>query len=310
MKRPSFQWYPADWRNNAKLRRCSWAARGVWIDVLGFMHDSDEYGILRWPLKEIVAATGAPRSLVVELAEKHVMYGVDKGLCEAMWYQAVSGRRQSEPVLLVPEQNGPIWYSPRMVRDEYVRSKRGAGSRFGDDNGDSPNRSPMGGFGDDFGEPPNNSPTGRQGDGSTSTSTSTNSVGNSSASVEGEVSAELTARATAAAVVLRKLGMLDVTGSRAELIQLLLAGATLEQLQDTAMELAERKAGQAPKLAYLAATMFGRAADLNLSTQGGSYAPASNGNGGGKRQAGESAAGRAERKQREADARDDDGDHG
>jgi hypothetical protein len=29
MKRPAFQFYPSDWRNNANLRRCSPAARGV-----------------------------------------------------------------------------------------------------------------------------------------------------------------------------------------------------------------------------------------------------------------------------------------
>ena len=64
MKRPSFQFYVADWRLDQKLRRCSPAARGVWIDILCLLHDSDEqYGVLRWPLL-ITLAILAPLSLI------------------------------------------------------------------------------------------------------------------------------------------------------------------------------------------------------------------------------------------------------
>ena len=60
MKRPSFQFYPGDWQSDLKLRRCSAAARGVWIDILCALHDSDDgYGLLRWPLKEIASTVGA-----------------------------------------------------------------------------------------------------------------------------------------------------------------------------------------------------------------------------------------------------------
>src|SRR5260364_174577 len=52
MKRPSFQFYPADWQANSNLRRCTHAEKGVWISVMCLMHDSEEYGILRWTLKE------------------------------------------------------------------------------------------------------------------------------------------------------------------------------------------------------------------------------------------------------------------
>lgn len=138
MRRPSFQFYPADWRNNANLRRCSWEARGVWVEVMGLMHDSDEYGMLRWPLKEIAQALGAPVKLVLELSSKGVMKGVDSGQCEAMVYTPRSGRKDGEPVDLVPSQPGPIWYSSRMVKDEHVRTIRGEGTRFGDSPKDSP----------------------------------------------------------------------------------------------------------------------------------------------------------------------------
>jgi hypothetical protein len=143
MKRPAFQFYPGDWKTNANLRRCSWAARGVWIEIMGLMHDSDTYGVLYWPLKEIAQAVGCPVALVREIADKGVMRGSDRGAVEGFIYTPRSGRQDGEPVELVPASTGPIWYSSRMVRDEYVRSRLGVGSRFGsakngDENGDKP----------------------------------------------------------------------------------------------------------------------------------------------------------------------------
>lgn len=171
MKRPAFQFYPADWRNNAKLRRCSWAARGVWIELMGLMHDSDEYGVLRWNLKQIAQALGAPLKLLNELVTCGVLYGVEKGDCEPFVYTPISGRVQGAPVELLAAQAGPLWFSPRMVRDEYVRTKRGENSRFG---GDS-NPSPKGGLGGHKGAAPKQAPRHHEGDGSTASSSSSSS---------------------------------------------------------------------------------------------------------------------------------------
>jgi hypothetical protein len=142
VRRPSFQFYPADWRNNANLRRCSWEARGVWVEVMGLMHDSDQYGVLHWPLKEIAQALGAPAKLVQELATKGVMKGKDKGVAEAYVYTPRSGRKDGQPIVLVASQDGPIWYSSRMVKDEYLRSVRGEQTRFGDDTKTAPKDAP------------------------------------------------------------------------------------------------------------------------------------------------------------------------
>lgn len=175
MKRPSFQFYPADWRNNAKLRRCSWEARGVWIELLGLLHDSDNYGVLSWPLKEIAQALGAPLKALKELVDKGVLYGVEKGECEPFVYTPRSGRKEGEPVALVPVQQGPVWFSPRMVRDEYVRTVRGESTRFGEGDGPrkkTPKPSPKGGLGEGQGATPSQ----RQGDGSTSSSSSTSTT--------------------------------------------------------------------------------------------------------------------------------------
>lgn len=148
MRRPSFQFYPADWRNNANLRRCSPAARGVWIDVMCVLHDSDEYGVVRWPLVDLANSANAPIKLVRELVEKAVLKGDDKRLTTPFVYVPRHGRKDGEPVTLVDVQDGPVWYSSRMVKDEYVRTVRGESTRFGEGNGASPKSAPKPPFGD------------------------------------------------------------------------------------------------------------------------------------------------------------------
>jgi len=106
------------------------------------MHDSDVYGVLHWPLKEIAQALGAPVKIVQELASKGVMKGKDKGLIEAYVYTPRTGRSDGEPKVLVASQDGPVWYSSRMVKDEHLRSVRGEQTRFGDDTKPPPKTAP------------------------------------------------------------------------------------------------------------------------------------------------------------------------
>lgn len=40
------KFYPQDWRSDEKLRMCSLAARGLWIEMLALMHRSERYGQL------------------------------------------------------------------------------------------------------------------------------------------------------------------------------------------------------------------------------------------------------------------------
>jgi hypothetical protein len=148
LKRPSFQFYPADWRKDANLRRCSPAARGIWMDVLCVLHDSDSYGIVRWPLKELASAAGAPVAYLKELSDKRVLKGCDRGECEPLIFTPRHGRKLGDPVTLVEATIGPIWYSARFVRDEYLRAIRGETSRFGACNGNAPKASPIPPIGD------------------------------------------------------------------------------------------------------------------------------------------------------------------
>jgi hypothetical protein len=134
MKRPSFQFYVGDWQSNSNLRRCTFAEKGVWLDVMCLMHDGEEYGFLRWPLKEIAQAVGCKLVDLKSLVAKGVLKGADAGeQCEAYVYTPRTGGKDGTPVTLIPEQPGPLWYSSRMVNDDHVRKSRGKGTRFGED---------------------------------------------------------------------------------------------------------------------------------------------------------------------------------
>ncbi|TXH53681.1 MAG: hypothetical protein E6Q97_12615 [Desulfurellales bacterium] len=160
MSRPSFQFYPDTWKNNAKLRRCSEAARGVWMDILCLLHDSDEYGVCRWPLVDLIRAAAAKPTLVKELIAKDVLKGADKDAPPYIHIPRHAGKN-GEPIVLVNANGGPCWYSSRLVRDEWLRQRRGAGTRFDAENqpqsrapNSTPSGSPTRGVGEDSGDGP------------------------------------------------------------------------------------------------------------------------------------------------------------
>jgi hypothetical protein len=116
MKRPSFQFYPADWRRDAALQSCSVAARGLWIELMCVMHDCEPYGVL--------AVNGRPMSStqiarIVGESERVIARLLadleDAGVCS----------RDAEGRL----------FSRRMVKDEGVRDARAAGGFAGAEHG-------------------------------------------------------------------------------------------------------------------------------------------------------------------------------
>ncbi|MEE9612839.1 MAG: hypothetical protein V3W19_16420 [Desulfatiglandales bacterium] len=139
MKRPSFQFYPGDWQANHKLRRCIHEEKGVWIDVLCLLHDSDEYGILHWELLEIARAVGTRIEVMNSLVKKHILKGKPKDTIGSsigiepivsshlpFGFTPRHGGKKGQEVILIPDQEGPLWFSSRFVIDEYVRKIRGA----------------------------------------------------------------------------------------------------------------------------------------------------------------------------------------
>ena len=112
MKRPSFQFYPSDWLRDTALRSCSTGARGLWIDMICFMHEGNPYGHLKVGNKVILPSNLA--SMVG--ATLHEVEGWLDELRQAGVYELADA--------------GEI-YSKRMVRDESLRNKRAEGGKLG-----------------------------------------------------------------------------------------------------------------------------------------------------------------------------------
>jgi hypothetical protein len=68
-----------DWRNDPALRMCGLAARGLWIELLGIMHEADGYLLVngRQPLmRQIAAMVGAGEKEVTALLHELGQAGV------------------------------------------------------------------------------------------------------------------------------------------------------------------------------------------------------------------------------------------
>lgn len=86
--KPWMKFYPRDWRADEKLRLCSYAARGLWIEMMALMHSSERYGRLLVNGKEPTIAqlasltSGAPdecERLIDELRDAGVFSTDAKG---------------------------------------------------------------------------------------------------------------------------------------------------------------------------------------------------------------------------------------
>lgn len=121
--RPSFQFYPGDWMSDKELRRCSHELKGIWIDLLCILHDSDEYGILRWTMDELAQAVGTTTSKVKRLFDYGILKG---GPMDTMVNGYTHVTKDGIEETLIPAQKGPLFYCKRMVKDEHLRQKRGS----------------------------------------------------------------------------------------------------------------------------------------------------------------------------------------
>ena len=111
-KRPAFQFYPGDWLRDTGLRSCSAAARGLWMDILCFMHEGSPYGYLKVNHKVILSPNLA-RMCGLTLQETE---GCLAELAEAGVFEI--------------DEEGVI-FSRRMIRDEELRNKRAACGHLG-----------------------------------------------------------------------------------------------------------------------------------------------------------------------------------
>lgn len=116
MKRPAFQFYPADWRKDTALQGCSLLARGLWHEMLCLMHECDPYGHLAVNGKPMKPAQIAR---LVGISEKE--------------YKRVLAELLDAGVPSVTDDD--CVFSRRMVRDEQIRNARAAGGKAGSEHG-------------------------------------------------------------------------------------------------------------------------------------------------------------------------------
>lgn len=109
MKRPAFQFYPADWAKDLALRSCSLAARGLWMEILCMAHESETYGCL---VVNGIALTDA--QIVNSIA------GSSRKLLTELERAGVFSRTETGAI-----------FSRRMVKDERLRKIRAACGQLG-----------------------------------------------------------------------------------------------------------------------------------------------------------------------------------
>lgn len=158
--RPWMPFYTADWLSNVKLKRCTHEEKGVWMDILCLMHESEEYGVLRWELKEIAHVVGCSMKALKSLISKGVLKGAEaRESCPELVFTPIHARKRLPSVTILERQAGPIWYSSRMVEDEYKRNaKQGNNAQQNAAPKAPPNHSPKPPFGESFGDSPDHSP--------------------------------------------------------------------------------------------------------------------------------------------------------
>ena len=111
-KMPWFKFFPNDWLSDKNLKRCSHAAKGVWMDMLCLMFDCDERGVLAtagiaWSDDDVACAIGGDKSDTL----LRIMELLDKGVAKR-------------------NANGAI-LSARVVRDERLRVARSRSGALG-----------------------------------------------------------------------------------------------------------------------------------------------------------------------------------
>jgi hypothetical protein len=116
LKRPAFQFYPADWRKDMALQSCSVAARGLWIDMLCIAHECEPYGHLTVNGKPMTAA----------------QIGRHTGLTERECAKLIA---ELEEAGVASRSDEGALYSRRMVRDEDLRNRRAEGGKAGSGHG-------------------------------------------------------------------------------------------------------------------------------------------------------------------------------
>lgn len=167
MADPFLKFYTSDWRSDPRLKMCSLAARGLWLEMLCLMHEATPYGHLlisgRSPTDaQLAVLVGAPPDQIPELLGELDSAGVFSRTKEGVIYSRKmtrmkkraatarkNGRKGGNPKLGVEKENSasvnprdkgrdmphiPEARSQREKEDAYASSKKNArGTRLPED---------------------------------------------------------------------------------------------------------------------------------------------------------------------------------
>lgn len=107
-RKPYIQFYPADWRGDLGLKRCGFAARGVWIELLGIMHESPSPGFLLnsdgtpckvSDIRELIGGTADQIRRALDELERNRVFDRDENrviFCRKMVRKSAQSRVNSE----------------------------------------------------------------------------------------------------------------------------------------------------------------------------------------------------------------------
>ena len=101
-KLPALQFYPGDWMKDPALRRCTHAAKGVWIDILCLMWENEERGVLAtagqaWCDEDIARAVGGDQAVVLSCLAELTLKGVANRRSDGSLYS-----RRLVPASVIP----------------------------------------------------------------------------------------------------------------------------------------------------------------------------------------------------------------
>ena len=116
-KQPAFQFYPGDWRKDPGVQALDYEYRGIWLEILLLMHESEERG------KLLLNGNPMPDEALARLL------GLDKQKVN----QAITTLLEYGVASRCPETGALM--NRRMYRDEQIRQKRRqAGQKGGNPN--------------------------------------------------------------------------------------------------------------------------------------------------------------------------------
>lgn len=117
-RQPFYKHFPADWRGDANLRLCSLAARGLWQECLGLMHEAEPRGFLLLSVEQLALVVSRPLKEVRAALSEIERNGVSSRDAAGRLFSrrmvrdtlrsltlAANGRRGGSPILLNQELN-------------------------------------------------------------------------------------------------------------------------------------------------------------------------------------------------------------